>query len=396
MRTTTTTTTRLFESNGLDNDDVRGKKEKGDNDGEEEEEQHKEEDGGVGGVAGGGGDQKKGGFDVESARSQLETLISKEEEEDGCDSDSDSDNKLENRRTAMSNLTQPPFSVAALLSSISIEALTTTPVWDDNNNKINSNTSLAVPFVITLPPPPPMSTMDRNRKELEITLLELLKEGDTFLGELRELWDSERGPGNQNIMALTGAAVSDPRLWVASEEILVGLIENRSVGKMDMSNSHGVYFVEAVNRLATLYFLQGRLDDSYKLCRVVLHLKPWHVGALSGIVQVCIGRGEKDEARMWAQRRLPNVAPGNGGGGSSSSSLPESPRRVEWCDKAVADAKDLLRKAEQSTVDRLGRPEDYYSRSRRGTPPTKQQQNETIESDNDQLTIGIDGDDAWQ
>ena len=161
-----------------------------------------------------------------------------------------------------------------------------------------------------------------------------------------------------------------------------------------------MYFVEAVNRLATLYFLQGRFDDSYNLCRVVLHLKPYHIGALSGIVQVCIGRGDREEARFWAQRRLPTLASGtsfppftrstDGDGGA-----PRNPRRKKWCNQAINDAKKLLKIAEQNTSKSLGEPEDYYFQSQKRKT---NRDNRTAISQNENNTIGTDlqQDDAWQ
>ena len=38
-----------------------------------------------------------------------------------------------------------------------------------------------------------------------------------------------------------------------------------------------------------ILFLQGRYDDSVEMCLKVLELKPWHFGALSGIV-MCYSR----------------------------------------------------------------------------------------------------------
>lgn len=304
-------------------------------------------------------------FDVESARSQLETLISKD--------DNVKKNSIPRKGRNINNATKGHFSIKLFLDSIRMKDL--------------SDPS----YVIGLPPAPPLSTMDRNRRELELSLLELLKEGDTFLNELWELWYSERGPDNQSILAKTDAVVSNPKLWGPCEEILVALIDDRIAGG---SNPSGLYFVEAVNRLATLYFLQGRLVESYKLCRVVIQLKPWHVGALSGIVQVCVGLSFIDEARYWAPKRLPTIPP------PAASSLtehdigplskktnkkfgitPDNPRRIEWCDRAIADAKALLKRAEQSTVECFGQPEEYYYRR----PSTKEP-----------MEIEYDDADAWQ
>ena len=57
---------------------------------------------------------------------------------------------------------------------------------------------------------------------------------------------------------------------------------------------------EPVNRLATLRFLEGDFEDSARLCLRVLHDKPWHFGASSGIVMVYAQMGNADDAKRWA------------------------------------------------------------------------------------------------
>ena len=55
-----------------------------------------------------------------------------------------------------------------------------------------------------------------------------------------------------------------------------------------------------MNRLATLRFLEGDFEDSARLCLRVLHDKPWHFGASSGIVMVYAQMGNADDAKRWA------------------------------------------------------------------------------------------------
>ena len=274
---------------------------------------------------------------------------------------------------------------------------------------------------IHLPEPPPMSSMERIRRENEIALLKLLEDSDEASNALWNLWYSERGKDGQRRLAETDLLMGNPQRWDECESLLVNLIDGRSSSSSRSTKSKsksgndgegddnivdeyidprpGIYFVEAVNRLATLYFLQQRLNESYKLCRIVLQLKPWHFGALSGIVQVCIALGGrqdetfKDEAREWAQLRLPSMISGSAlpGAPISPSNGPSNPRRIEWCRNAVEDAEKLLRLAEKNTKRSLGKPEDYYSDS-------DQDQNRSIENDEEVgKGIGNDMDDgAWQ
>jgi hypothetical protein len=94
-------------------------------------------------------------------------------------------------------------------------------------------------------------------------------------------------------------------------------------------------WAEPVNRFATLRFLQQRFDESVELCerewprvsqarqrrmpltldtcafdtlaRVagVLQLKPWHFGALSGIVMCHVKLDNLGEAKAWAAKAMP-------------------------------------------------------------------------------------------
>jgi hypothetical protein len=204
---------------------------------------------------------------------------------------------------------------------------------------------------LKLPPPPTLSTIERDRRVAEIELLQQLAHSDEATSDLWELWYSERGATAQLLLKEADRLTEDPNSWSDVETILVGLID-----------TYGIYFAEPVNRLATLYFLQGRLEESYKLCQVILKIKPWHFGALSGIVQVCICMGDRNAARVWAEKRLPTIV--------ADSSFPpfamegpENPRREQWVDRAVANAKELLQKAERHTKKSFGKPEQYYRRS---------------------------------
>lgn len=64
-------------------------------------------------------------------------------------------------------------------------------------------------------------------------------------------------------------------------------------------------WAEPINRLATLRFLQRRFAESVELCERVLVLKPWHFGALSGIVMCHSELGNSEAASRWAAIMLP-------------------------------------------------------------------------------------------
>jgi hypothetical protein len=275
-------------------------------------------------------------FDVETARKQLESILSSSSSDDGTNPSSSSSSSS---ITANNN-----FSLKSFLES--------------KDNK--------------LPPPPPLSSIERDRRVAEIQLLKqlLLEEGNDATAALWALWYSERGSTAQTSLKQSEQLMGDPTSWKDCERKLTALIEE-----------YGIYFVEPINRLATLYYLQGRFEDSYKLCQVVIQVKPWHFGALSGIVQVCIGMGDRNAARAWAERRLPNSVTGTSFPPFAEDG-PINPRRTEWVEKAVATAKEMLKTSETNTQKSFfGKPEDYYSR--KASDP-----NQVLDKDADS--------DAWQ
>ena len=268
-------------------------------------------------------------FDVENARERLENLLSnskKETAENNSNDDNDDDsNNIVTTATS--------FSFSKLLS--------------DYADGVDFSLS-------SLPPLPPLSTIERDRRLVEIRLLECLLNGDDALAELWDHWYSERGRTAKSLLEQTDGMFTDPSTWKECEKNLLQLVDE-----------YGIYFVEPVNRLATLYYLQGKLDVSYKLCQIILSSKPYHIGALSGIVQVALGLRDPVAARDWAVKRLPSYVPGpivdKDNNPIDEEEQPESPRRVEWVERAVATAKERLDQAERRTQDDFfGKPETYY------------------------------------
>lgn len=188
-----------------------------------------------------------------------------------------------------------------------------------------------------LPTPPPLTAIAKERRVAEIQLLAQLVDEDEGLDDLWSLWFSERGPqAARELRDIEELTAEGPRSWREAEERLRDLIDE-----------HGVYFVEPVNRLATLLFLQGRLEESRALCEIVLTIKPWHFGASSGIVMVLAGLGDTTSARTWAARRLPPIQPT----GSNK-------RRQQWVERAVDDATNALFDAERRLKRSFGKPDE--------------------------------------
>ena len=148
----------------------------------------------------------------------------------------------------------------------------------------------------------PLTAIGRERLQTEILLLESLASNDDAIDELWNLWYHGRGPQAYTELMKTEeyvslgvqTSVSVNKYWIQAEHQLQQLIQE-----------HGIYWVEPINRLATLYYLQQRFDDSFKLCQIVLKLKPWHFGALSGIVMVCQRLLDSENMIHYAKQRMP-------------------------------------------------------------------------------------------
>uniref|UniRef100_A0A7S4J0M5 Uncharacterized protein n=1 Tax=Odontella aurita TaxID=265563 RepID=A0A7S4J0M5_9STRA len=182
--------------------------------------------------------------------------------------------------------------------------------------------------------PPPLTTIGRERLETEVALLRSLVDSDGAIARLWELWYHERGPGPAAELSATDILVArGPSSYAVAEDMLRKLIARE-----------GVYWTEAVNRLATLLFLQGRFDESKEACEVVLSVKPWHFGALSGIVMVCQGLNDLDGVVGWAGQRMPpleaELSAVMGDGDMKDT-------RTEWVERMVNVAQKRLRLAEQ-------------------------------------------------
>ncbi|CAJ1948335.1 unnamed protein product [Cylindrotheca closterium] len=271
------------------------------------------------------GDEKDD-FDVEAARRKLESMM-------GTASDETADSK---EVSSEGNLSFPSSSLQVL------------------DDLLSSSKTMKTEEDIELPSPPPLSTIERDRRNAEIQLLKELDVTDEASSELWKLWYSERGGTAKKKLEVVDSLMGNPKTWKMTETVLREIIDE-----------YGIYFVEPLNRLATLSYLQGKFDESYKLCLVILKVKPWHFGALSGIVQVCIGKGDRDGARDWAAKRLPNMVAGDSFPPFATDG-PKNPRRKKWVDKQVAAAEKQLKKIEQETKRSFGKPDSYVSDEAKG------------------------------
>lgn len=255
-------------------------------------------------------------FDVEKTRRQLESLVT---EVGGSSAGSRSLEEASKPRPAFSSSlssASPPSSFEKLY------LLPETPILD-----------------VTLPPRGPMTTIERERRTAELELLANLDKGDESLEELWELWFSEKGSHAGAMLHRADDLMNDgAEHFAEAENILRSLIEE-----------HGVYFAEPLNRMATIYHLQGRMEEALTLNKMVLSVKPWHFGALSHIVMVYAALKDSQSARQWAAFRLPTFDPNA-----------SNKRRKQWVERAVAEAAFHLNEREETITQAFGKKDDEW------------------------------------
>jgi tetratricopeptide (TPR) repeat protein len=96
-------------------------------------------------------------------------------------------------------------------------------------------------------------------------------------------------------------------------------------------------WIEPANRLATLLYLMGRYEESKMWCERILDAKPWHIGALSGIVLVCIKLNDQVAVMEWALRGFPKL---------SKETLDD---RKDWVERNVCLAEQKLLELEEAS-----------------------------------------------
>ncbi|KAL7532367.1 hypothetical protein ACHAWF_004113 [Thalassiosira exigua] len=139
-----------------------------------------------------------------------------------------------------------------------------------------------------------------------------LQNQELVVQELWTLWYGERGPMNERRLRAIEETLVDPDIWPKAEKQYLSLIQEycgSSDGDSDASSLNLSNWVEPANRLATLLFLMGKYEESKKWCDKILSAKPWHIGALSGVVMICMRMGDKAGVLQYSLQGLPNLTP---------------------------------------------------------------------------------------
>eukprot|EP01083_Nonionella_stella_P088492 246648_1 len=180
--------------------------------------------------------------------------------------------------------------------------------------------------------PPPLTAILRERRLKEMQLLSTLTHSDEAISELWALWIAERGPTAASTL-LHAEELMSIESWDEAEQTLLTLVED-----------HGIHWAEPVNRLATLYYMLQEYEESRALCELVLDTKPWHFGALSGIVLVCTAMNDASGAKEWAELRLPPLFNSERGNFANGPNV-HNERRSAWTKEALARAEESMKEA---------------------------------------------------
>ena len=195
---------------------------------------------------------------------------------------------------------------------------------------------------------------------------------ELVVSQLWALWYGERGPLNEMKLREVEDTLVDPNQWPDAEKKYLELIKDHCSTDGSMDNLNLSNWVEPANRLATLLFLMGRFSESKEWCDQILKCKPWHIGALSGVVMVCMKMGDRDIIK-YSLMGLPNLTP----------QLRDA--RKDWVKKNVDLAEKHLRKLEDMNKESYGDPDD-----------THRNYAEEMPSCQEDSTEGGDSSDAWQ
>jgi len=145
--------------------------------------------------------------------------------------------------------------------------------------------------------------LDNNREYSDSQNQELV------IQELWSLWYGERGRANEIELRKIEDTTVDQNQWPEAERRYLELIRKHCSVDGTMDNLELTNWVEPANRLATLLFMMGRLKESRKWCKRILNVKPWHIGALSGIAIVCMQMGDGEGVIKYSLMGLPNLSP---------------------------------------------------------------------------------------
>lgn len=160
-----------------------------------------------------------------------------------------------------------------------------------------------------------VTSASRRSRELEISLLETLKESDDAIDELVHLWAFEQSPEvGKQLEGMQSGACSP------------GLVQEMRV--LDSLCQQYPAWAEPWSRIACVHYVRGQYSRSFYACQEALRRKPWHPEVYQLLTRLCLKQRHVPQAIYWARQGLPVRK--------------TSKRRTRWVEGAVKDARERL------------------------------------------------------
>ena len=133
-------------------------------------------------------------------------------------------------------------------------------------------------------------------KRLDFSFFQLADDdADAVIPLLWNVWCSEKGMDAKREIKQCGAWINsgDPELLVQASQ------------RLETLSAQFPNWAEPYNRLATIQFHQKNFEAAQDIYEKALDLKPWHLGALNGMLMCHHMAGDADGTASWARRAIP-------------------------------------------------------------------------------------------
>lgn len=186
--------------------------------------------------------------------------------------------------------------------------------WQEHNEKEYASSSSPI-----------LTSAGRHRRNLEILLLESLRDSDDAVDELMHLWMYERD------------AQSADDLVKMQELCSPGLVQEE-IALREMVGKDATW-AEPYSRLAAILYFKGQTENSYEIAERTLRMKPWHFEVSQLLIMLSLRQQNMSQAMYWARNfALPPLRENTG-----------NKKRNEWVDRALQQARNQYEEAEKAT-----------------------------------------------
>lgn len=120
-------------------------------------------------------------------------------------------------------------------------------------------------------------------------------DSDVVVPQLWNVWCSEKGMDAKREIKQCGS-------WINSGD--PDLLE-RANDRVKVLSEKFPNWAEPYNRMATIQFRLENYEAAQDIYKKALDLKPWHLGALNGMLMCHHVRGDQDGTKSWARQAFP-------------------------------------------------------------------------------------------